>query len=333
MILSVVIPSYNVEKFLDKTLSSFVFDKMSDRVEIIVVDDGSKDKTAEIAHSYERRYPGIFKTISKENGGHGSTINKGIEVAAGKYFKVVDGDDWVDTQGFEKLVDLLETCDSDLIITNYCEVDDNTGAVTPIIYDSFQNGETVCFTDMARRLTHSMHASTVKTAVLRDHSIRLDEHCFYVDVEYVLFMVPYLQTVTFGGFSVYMYRVAQQAQSVSILGFQKHIEDHIRVSMRLAAFAREYELSKEADPIKVHYITERMAQMILSQAMIFESYPHKDKAIRNRFKEYDLTLKGTNEKIYSRSSELSPTLRILRKFNFRCYRALLWMSGKVHRQS
>ena len=96
MILTVVVPAYNVERFLEKTLSSFIFDKMSGRVEIITVDDGSSDRTAEIARSYEEKYPGVFRTISKENGGHGSTINRGAEAA----WKIFQSRGWRRLGGF-----------------------------------------------------------------------------------------------------------------------------------------------------------------------------------------------------------------------------------------
>ena len=98
-ILTITVPSYNVEKFLENTLDSFVDERVLDAIEVLVVDDGSKDRTAEIGKGYEAKYPGTFRVISKENGGHGSTINRGIKEARGKYFKVVDGDDWVDKDG------------------------------------------------------------------------------------------------------------------------------------------------------------------------------------------------------------------------------------------
>lgn len=110
-LLTVVIPSYNVEQYLNQTLESFVIDSQwLEKLEILIVDDGSKDHTADIGKEYEHRYPGIFHVISKENGGHGSTINRGIQEAKGKYFKVVDGDDWVDSSGFQNFIKMLERC-------------------------------------------------------------------------------------------------------------------------------------------------------------------------------------------------------------------------------
>ena len=103
-ILTVVIPSYNVEQFLEKTVQSFLADEVIQDIEILIVNDGSKDRTKEIGQQFEEKYPQSIKLVDKENGGHGSTINKGLSIAAGKYFKVVDGDDWVDTQAFVNYV-------------------------------------------------------------------------------------------------------------------------------------------------------------------------------------------------------------------------------------
>ena len=334
MILTGVVPAYNVERFLEKTLSSFVFDKISGRVEIITVDDGSSDRTAEIARSYEEKYPGVFRTISKENGGHGSTINRGAEAARGKYFKVVDGDDWVDSEAFEKLTDFLEASDADCVVSNYCEVNDATGEMTPVEYNRFfPERRDMQFSELAGSVSLALHSMTLRTEILKNNPRRLDEHCFYVDVEYILFQVPYLRSVAFCDANVYRYRIAQQAQSVSLLGFQKHVGEHALVSLRLAEFAREYEQAEGAERAKAAYITERTAQMAVSQAMIFQSFPHGDRKVLEKFKKYDSDLKRTNEAVYLRSSALSPTLRLLRKFRFRFYRPILWARGKVLRKS
>ena len=108
-VLTIAIPSYNVERYLEHGLASYCSPKLESGLEVIVVDDGSTDATALIAESFVKRSPSIFKVISKENGGHGSTINAALQQARGKYFRVVDGDDWVCTQGLIDLVERLGT--------------------------------------------------------------------------------------------------------------------------------------------------------------------------------------------------------------------------------
>ena len=128
-ILTITVPSYNVEKFLNQTLNSFIHDEILDDIEVLIVDDGSKDHTAEIGKEYEEKYPQSFRVISKENGGHGSTINRGIAEAKGRYFKVVDGDDWVNTEDFVRLIQKLKGCSADYVFTNYYEVNDELSTV------------------------------------------------------------------------------------------------------------------------------------------------------------------------------------------------------------
>ena len=117
-ILSIVVPAYNVEKYLDQCLSSFVNTEVLRDIEILIINDGSTDRTAEIAEKYCEKYPGCFVLYNKENGGHGSGINYGIEHAKGKYFKVVDGDDWVETVNLPVFVRTLKKIDVDVIASN-----------------------------------------------------------------------------------------------------------------------------------------------------------------------------------------------------------------------
>ena len=93
-------------------------------VEIIVVNDGSKDGTQEIAERYQEKYPTIVKAVEKPNGGHGDAVNCGLEHATGKYFKVVDSDDWVDEEALLKVLDTIkgfvkDESEVDMVIANY----------------------------------------------------------------------------------------------------------------------------------------------------------------------------------------------------------------------
>ena len=239
-LLTIVVPSYNVEKYLRQTIESFLDERVIERIEVLIVDDGSQDETAKIAMEYRTKFPNSIRLISKENGGHGSTINRGIQEASGKYFKVVDGDDWVNTEDFVKLVEKLKNCNSDYVVTNYYEVNDNTGELTPKSYPALRREGEQKFEEIAHRVQMGMHSLTIKTKLLKENKIQLDEHCFYVDVEYILFPVPYVHTVEYFELFVYMYRLAQATQSVSMSGYQKHMQNHIDVIMHLTDFLEAY---------------------------------------------------------------------------------------------
>lgn len=321
-VLTIVVPSYNVEKYLEQTLNSFVEETVLREIEVLIVDDGSKDTTAEIGKKYEDKYPETFRVISKENGGHGSTINKGIEEGCGKYFKVVDGDDWVNTPDFVKLVQALKTCDADYVVTNYYEVHDGTGKKTPQTYRELKQDGSWPFCEVAGRTQIGMHPLVIKTSILQEHHIRLDEHCFYVDVEYVLFPVPYVESVAYFDLFVYMYRLAQATQSVSMQGYQKHMQNHIDVIFHLVDFLQSYQKQQE-ERCKVRYISKRIAQMIGDQITIFMSFPDGDRDIKTQFMEFDRKLKSKSKLLYQLSGEESGMLRLLRKTKFIGYRIIL----------
>lgn len=119
-ILSIVIPAYNVEKYLERCLASFEVAGILDQIEVLVINDGSRDQTAAIAQRYCDRYPDSYFLYNKENGGHGSGINYGIRYARGKYFKVVDGDDWLNTEELPAFVELLAQVDTDVVAADFC---------------------------------------------------------------------------------------------------------------------------------------------------------------------------------------------------------------------
>ena len=130
--LTIIIPSYNTSTFIDASMRTMLENRNIDNLEIIIVDDGSKDNTAELARAYVEKYPQNVRLISKANGGHGSAINVGVQEATGKYFKVIDGDDYVDTEELAQLIDQLKCNDSDLFVSYYTTVSDTTGEETVI---------------------------------------------------------------------------------------------------------------------------------------------------------------------------------------------------------
>ena len=121
-LLSIAIPCYNSEAYMEKCIESLL--KGGEEVEILVVNDGSSDRTAEIADTYAEKYPTIIKAIHQENGGHGEAVNAGIRNATGLYFKVVDSDDWVNEEAYKQILKKLEELTRgpqtlDMLISNF----------------------------------------------------------------------------------------------------------------------------------------------------------------------------------------------------------------------
>ena len=128
-ILSFVIPAYNSERFLDICIPSMLVPEVLNKLEIIVVNDGSTDTTETIAKKYYNQYPDVVKVISQENKGHGGALNTGCAVAQGKYIKVIDADDWLETQNLPTFIQLLEHCNSDVVLTHHHTIDISTGEI------------------------------------------------------------------------------------------------------------------------------------------------------------------------------------------------------------
>ena len=127
-ILSIIIPSYNSKPFLAKCLDSLICE-CTDKLDIIVVNDGSTDGCEKIAEEYVAKYPGSISLINKENGGHGSGINAGSEKAVGKYLKVLDADDWFLTENIPAFISALENTDADVVLTPHHTINISSGEV------------------------------------------------------------------------------------------------------------------------------------------------------------------------------------------------------------
>ena len=279
-VLTVAMPCYNVARYLERGLASFDDVRFEGLVELIVVDDGSTDTTASIAQAFVERRPQVFRLISKPNGGHGSAVNAGLAQARGMYFRVVDGDDWVDTDELVRFVRLLAQATSDLVVDVKTEVDMATMSprVFPLPAELAQGGscdlESVCMLD-AFAPNVMIHTLTARVAYLRSISLHLLEKTFYEDLEFVVKATLDAADVEFVDTRVYQYLVGNASQSVADEGYVRRWDDHTRVCEELLALlsARKDNLS----PIRLAYLQRRCALLSNTHyniALIFD----KDRA-------------------------------------------------------
>lgn len=326
-ILTVVVPTYNIEKYIERCLESFAIPELMEDLEVLVVNDGSKDNSAKLAKAYEERYPGIFRVIDKENGGHGSTINRGLAEASGKYFKVVDGDDWVEREPFLRLLECLKKCSSDVVISNYYWVHDRTGrrkAEFPEPFPGVVYGKEYRFSEISDKIFMKMHAVTMRTEMIKGKIPPMDEHCYYVDMEYVLFPVPLIQTVTCIDAFVYMYRVGLPGQSMNVKSMQKNEANYDRVLKRLLSFYEEQQ-ERGAPDYAMTYLENTIARMVASRFKIFLSFPYSG-GIRKKMRCFDGELQKKYPKIYS--AVRNRAVCFLRKTNYRAYFAA-WIAYQM----
>ena len=228
-ILSVSIAAYNVAPTLRECLDPFLHCNVLDKLDIMVVDDGSKDDTVKIAKEYANQYPDSIRVISKQNGGWGSTVNTGIANARGKYFRQLDGDDYYKPENMPAYIQALTDSDADMVIAPYIEYDEQTGKTLSEqnCNPGVETGKVYDLKDLDS-FAPFMHSITVKTELLRDR-VKITEHCFYTDTEFVLKACNQVHTVEFFDKTIYCYRRASVGQSMSLGGMEKHYQDQTKV--------------------------------------------------------------------------------------------------------
>lgn len=231
-ILSIIIPTYHAEKFLEKCLDSFLIKEevLFNKLQVIVVNDGSPDNSAEIAQRYMEQFPNVYELINKENGGHGSGINIGVKYAKGKYFKVIDADDWVDTKQLEQYIQILQDCDSDVVISDFRTYDILTKEEKT--YHAFLGDEKkqydlkeIMYNWLQLERCLTFHGITYRTQFYCSLNYKLAEKVFYEDQEYATIPMSAAKTVTLTGKCVYVYRIGDVTQSVSARNQVKRMKD------------------------------------------------------------------------------------------------------------
>lgn len=326
-ILTIVIPSYNTEKYIHDNIKTMTACRLLDRMEILFINDGSKDRTAKIASEYEKQYPGVIRLVNKENGGHGSVINRGIQEAVGKYMKIIDGDDYVDTVALDKLVEQLGQTDADVVVSDYYRISAITQAV---IYVSAlkKDGNTFAYNmlyaidEVLPHLEATIHGLTYKTQMMKEHyeQIRFSEKIFYEDNEYRLFPIFFASTVMASDNAVYYYVVDQVNQSVSIFSQQKRIEQLITVTKRMLCFYNEY-FANANEEGKKRYAQGLISNVIHAVFEVYLTFAEKLPERKEELMRFDEEVKQLSIQVY-RAADRGRMVRLLRRSGFALYRPM-----------
>lgn len=317
-VLSVVVPMYNTELYIERCLDSLLYHtSIVDDIEIIVVSDGSTDSSLKIANTYKKKYPQSIVVVDKENGGHGSTVNVGVNIAKGKYIRVVDSDDWVDIDNFKECVNKLKKETADVVVTDvrrqqlYDESELNfrfkekTEKPIPIERVKDKIMEDNFFFEF------SMHSMTVKTEKLRKvWEDGLLEKTFYVDQQFVAKVFMCAENYVEYHINIYMYFIGRPEQSMGE-GFFKHIDDHERVLRWL--------LGTTTDEKKPGYYKTIVArQIILMLGTHYSAYleqPKLAKEKKNELVRFDTFLRRNYSEYYSKANVDSKLKRITNPIN------------------
>lgn len=307
-VLTITVPSYNAENYLLETIPTMLSVSNPEKLEIIIVNDGSKDNTLAVAQQLKENYPETIVIVDKENGGHGSTINSGIKIATGKYFKVVDADDWIESKNLSELIYYLEKCNDDEVISPFVKIytDKNTEEIYS--YKPKLNQKTYQYDDFLSEINElpKMHAICIKTEILQENNIQIDENCFYVDLEYNVFPMPYIKTISYFELPIYRYRLGSPTQSVSISSYIKNIKMHEKVLFALVHFYNSYQsISK----VQKNLLEDLISRVVTTQANIFLAREDVNQA-KKEFIDFEKKLENANN-IFARKS-IGSKLRIVR---------------------
>ena len=306
-ILTVVIPTYNMEKYLRRCLDSLIVsDQQMQMLEVLVINDGSKDTSSQIAHEYQNRYPQTFRVIDKENGNYGSCVNRGLKEATGKYIKVLDADDWFDNDNFRIYLDTVKDLDVDLVLNDIDLVYPDRCEKR---YLSFKSNIILSY-DYLKSIRHlysmEMHYVAYKTENIRKIGYRQTEGVPYTDQEWMFLPMSTVKTAYSLGIVLYKYVLGREGQTVDPAQHKKNIDVDLRLLFAMITkFRNSTELGNR------DYLLKRLCHRTLSVygwALI-----KKDEMDNNTLIEFDNCLKEKDLEIYNKVGEIS----INRRCNFR----------------
>lgn len=213
-VLSLIVPVYNMEKYLEKCLSSVLVPDKAGCYEVIIVNDGSIDSSSDIARKYEAMYPSIFIILNKENGGYGSCFNCGVAISSGRYIKMLDSDDMVEKTVFSEYLDILASRDEDVILNGVKYLDDITGEKSN--YDSDERLSVACTLDTLN--DRSLHRVFIHNLAIKRTKLTgclCPGNVLYSDTLISVYGLLHSKSFYSSGLSLYLYRVNRKGQSLS----------------------------------------------------------------------------------------------------------------------
>lgn len=242
-LLTITVPCYNSEAYMEKCINSLVIG--GDDVEILIVNDGSSDRTQEIGERYEREYPGIVRLVNKENGGHGSAVNVGIREAKGMYLKIVDSDDWVKESAYLQILGTLRELVAkeqavDMFVSNFVYEKVGEKRHKVMAYRHALPTNRVFTWDDVKHFNKGqyilMHSVIFKTDLLRECGLELPEHTFYVDNLYVFKPLPWVKNMYYLDVNFYRYFIGRADQSVNEKVMIGRVDQQIKVNKMMIDF-------------------------------------------------------------------------------------------------
>lgn len=303
-LLSVAIPCYNSEAYMRHAVETLLTG--GEEVEILIVDDGSKDNTLAIAQELEEQYPTIVRAIHQENGGHGSAVNTGLREASGLYFKVVDSDDWVKEEAFQEALKLLKNMVSDgknldMLICNYVYEKAGEKRKKVIHYrNTLPQNQIFTWNEIGHFHMGQyilMHSVIYRTKLLRDCGLELPEHTFYVDNIYVYHPLPLVKSMYYMDINLYRYFIGRDDQSVNEANMMKRIDQQLLVTRTMIDLYDLYKIKNKK--LRSYMIRYLCIMMTISSVFLMKTGDEESRAKKDEIWAY---LKNKDKRLYHRIS-------------------------------
>lgn len=281
-LLSLIIPTYNKEEYLEKCIHSVIGTGRDNLLELIIVNDGSTDRTQEIAHALQAQFPGIVVVIDKQNGNYGSAVNAALPVARGKYVKLLDADDQVNREGLSQMLELLEDNDCDMLVTNYL-IEENGKSTSQIYPWTGIYNKVYPFLEILPMIEKEqypilMHNVTYRTEVLQKNSYHQTEGISYTDMEWIFYPLFYIKTVMFANIIVYKYFLGVPGQTMAPQNYINGVSQLMSLVIKMQKYYEAIRTHRSVSKDFHYYITWHLFRdwyrRIFKMSLLFADKEH-----------------------------------------------------------
>lgn len=298
-LLTIIVPVYKVEPYINKCLDSLIIaPELMEKMDVLIINDGTPDRSAEMSREYVKRFPGIFRQIDKENGGHGSVWNLGVKEAYGKYTRFLDSDDWL--ENLDLLIEKLGACDADLFITpTLCHCPNEElwkQEIKDMEFGKVYNADTF---DWLHNRSHGNyvfhHSCTYKTEILRQYLPLFLEKQPYDDVVLGAASKIGAKSLVAYDFILYHYLMDREGQSISMEVQRKNIKAKINTEKHTIRFVEDHPVDSAST--KYLFFKEKLPKMYSFGYKSFFDFPYKENKKLTR--EWDQWVRENNPSIKS----------------------------------
>lgn len=301
-LLSVIVPSYNMEAYIERSVRSLLIKKNLELLEILIINDGSIDTTSEKSHSLEKEYPSVIKVIDKENGNYGSCINIGLQNASGKYIRILDADDYYDTDAFNLFIETLKNIESDVVLSDFSIIQENKRQKQKVLSDSLSN-RYLSFDSIKIPCGNiQMHGITYKTQLLRNIHYKQSEGISYTDQEWILFPFFFINNLYYIPFDIYQYCLGREGQTMNPTIKAKKINDSLEGTICSLIYYHNNK-NKISSNKRNNYILTRITSRVIYLYNAYLILQDNNSFDEHACKKLDTALKDYAPNIYQATSK------------------------------